>query len=115
YKPIVVGQTVTLPLEEADPVDDRIDVVSVAPHMVDGEPDTVWVGSPSGLSPADVDTLRSFSASVVITTGTPGDGAPATPAGHMKLAEVTVLAADAGIVIEDFRDVIVLGGDVRPL
>lgn len=115
YKPIVVGQAITLPLEEADDTDDRIDVVSVAPHMVDGEAEEIWVGSPNGLSPAEVDTLRSFSAAVVVTTGTPGDGAPATPAGHLKLAEVTVLAADAGIVIEDFRNVIVLGGDVRPL
>lgn len=115
YRPVVVDSIVTLPLDEADPVDDRIDIVSVAPDDVDDVPETVWVRGSSGLGPVDLPTRRRFSASVTLTKGTPGAGVPATPSGHMKLAEVTVLAADAGVEVVDCRPILNLNRVIRPV
>lgn len=115
YRPFVSAQGQTLPVDESDATLDRVDVVSVAPAEVDDTPETLRVRSSGNLGPHEIQTRRRFSASIVVTKGVPGEAAPETPAGHVKLAEVRVLASGAGMVVSDHRPILTLGRDIRPV
>jgi len=63
--------------------------------------DLICIKIDTGATP---DANASNVASVVVVQGTPGGGAPATPANHYKLAEVTVASGAATIVTANIAD-----------
>ncbi len=63
--------------------------------------DTICIKIDTGATP---DANASNVATVVVVQGTPGAGAPATPANHYKLAEVTVASGAATIVTANIAD-----------
>jgi hypothetical protein len=106
YRPIVnpVAVTGNLAAHEADP---RIDVISIGPATVDEESDTrqIWDVGTGSFAPASVSTLRRLYRTITITKGTAAftPAAPATPAGHIKIAECDVPATSGAIVVNDMR------------
>ena len=83
---------------------------SMLPEVVrtdDDEADNRYFKDPSTgiVSVASVDTRRIFYGAVTVTKGTAGatPSAPATPAGHIKLAEALVPATAGAVVLTDFR------------
>lgn len=63
--------------------------------------DLICIKIDTGATP---DANASNVASVVVVQGTPGGGAPATPANHYKLAEVTVASGAASIANANIAD-----------
>lgn len=63
--------------------------------------DTICIKVDTGATP---DADASNVATVVVVQGTPGAGAPATPANHYKLAEVTVANGAVSIVTANIAD-----------
>lgn len=63
--------------------------------------DTICIKIDTGATP---DANASNVATVVVVQGTPGAGAPATPANHYKLAEVTVANGAVSIVTANIAD-----------
>lgn len=53
---------------------------------------------------ASPDANASNVASLVVVEGTPGGGVPATPANHLKLAEITVINAETEITSAEIKD-----------
>lgn len=107
YKVAIVEADEALTLDAHD-AQARIDVISVAPAEEDDESAgrVVWDGS--ALTGTTVDTRRKLTATLTVTKGTPGvsPAVPATPSGHVKLAQVTVPAVAGAITAYDFRSII---------
>ena len=103
----------TLSVAAAHATYDRIDVVSIATPTGTDTTETclVWEAAPG-----DYDTQRGMQFSVTVTTGTPADPpvAPATPAGHLKLAEVRVAATVTNLDAAVITDSRVLSGGFVP-
>ena len=73
--------------------------------------DLVCIKIDTGASP---DANASNVATIFIVEGTPGAGAPATPANHLKLAEVEVANGETSITdaeITDFRQAVLIDPD----
>lgn len=98
---------------EANP---RWDIISVAPATVDDESETDSVRDPATgtVTSTTINTRRAWSATVTVTKGTAAavPAIPATPSGHIKIAEVWVPATSGDVVVYDVRPRVFLGQDV---
>jgi hypothetical protein len=87
----------------ADGSNPRIDVISIAsPSDTDTEESTLtWEAAPENR-----DTQRGAQPTIVVTAGTPAGSpvAPSTPAGHLKLCEVTVPAGATNLNSATYTD-----------
>lgn len=89
--------------DAADATYDRIDIVCIAsPTGTDNEESTLTYGG----APTNRDTQRGAEPSVVVVAGTPAGSpsAPATPAGFLKVCEVTVPAAATNLDAATYTD-----------
>jgi len=111
YRPIVVSASDTSKWCLARESDPRIDVVSIAPDTdtdtSEANP-TVVDGVPGSLTQ---DRRKFYTYAITITKGTAAavPVAPATPSGHLKLAEVNVPATSGALVIRDCRPILQIG------
>lgn len=105
-----------------DATNPRIDVISIAPATVEDVPESRVTRnvSPPGLTTTPTPTVNVRSrpgGTVTVTAGTPAVSpvAPATPNGHIKLAEVLVPAVSGAITVTDARSFLQLGNAFRGL
>ena len=96
----------TVAIAAADPGSARIDTVSIKLDHDDADNAYRWFRTTgSGLSSSLVATREDHGYALTVAEGTPGSGvAPATPAGYMKLAEVTVGAGVTSILNANIDD-----------
>ena len=102
FQPVVVESNTTQAISTADATHPRIDVIAIKASTTDTESasrNTYGGGS------SMVNTVRKPSALISYTAGTPAASpvAPSTPAGYIKIAEVTV-GAGATTVSGQIRD-----------
>lgn len=94
----------------------RIDVVSIGPATEDDESvsDSIKDPGTGSVTTSSIATRRLWSGTVTVTAGTAASTptAPATPTGHLKLAEVNVPATSGAVVIHDYRARLVIGENV---
>ena len=115
YQPVVVSavERRTLDAHEAKA---RIDLVSIAPATEDDQDVSRYLKDPASgaTSVQTVSLRRRFGSSVVVTKGTSSytPVAPATPTGHIALAEIDIPATSGAITIRDQRARIVVGQDL---
>lgn len=114
YRPVVLEEETSLSLAPPHATETRIDVVSVAPTMVEDTEAQVWVRGSGILNPHMLPTRKRFSSLVEITQGVPGAGPPATPAGHLKLAEIHV-APGLPVEVLDCRPILNVSAGIRPV
>jgi len=115
YKPIAVSAAFTATLDAHNPSNPRYDVLSLAPATDDDQAATRYVMDGSGVvSSQAVDKRRRFAYSLTVTKGTAGASpvVPATPSGHIKIAEVYVPASSGAVTIYDTRPILRLGHDL---
>jgi len=98
---------------EANP---RWDIISLAPNTLDDESEVDQVRDPATgtITPTTIYTRRRWHRTVTVTKGTAAavPSVPATPAGHIKIAEVWVPATSGDVVVYDVRPRIMLGQDL---
>lgn len=112
YRPIVLADTFSGALDAHDD-EPRIDVVSIVPDWEGDENRVIHVKDPDdgAFSAPTSNTRVRFSAKVIITKGTPAEKptAPATPPGHVKVAEALVPAHFGHATWTSSRPVLQLG------
>lgn len=111
YRPIAFnGDQVTLGAHHATL--GRIDIISIAPNYEDvaEESRQIWDPGTESFGPENVYTRRVVSYTLTVTAGTPhaSPAAPATPAGHIKLAECAVPATSGAVDVTDVRPLLLL-------
>lgn len=107
----LTGQALTAP----DGANDRIDVISVTFNKIVTDTDTrdINTGGTGPITPTLIDKKTRYTYTITVTDGTPAGSpsAPATPAGHVKLAEAYVTAV-TGVAnqdaLTDFREAVSL-------
>lgn len=67
--------------------------------------DTATIVAPTVSTRNDLVSINSADDLIVVTTGVEGAGVPATPSGHIPLADITILVAQATIETGDISDV----------
>lgn len=112
YKPIVVAAADVQTLAAHDPSNPRIDLVALAPATADEDSQTDQVKDPGtgAVSSQSINKRVRHSYALQVVQGTPAasPSAPATPAGYLAVAEVTVPAGAGALTVADARDVLVL-------
>lgn len=105
YKPIFIAAQQSGTLSAHDPTNPRIDILTLAPATVDDENDTRKILTAGVLTPTSVDTRRRRAFTLGVVAGTPAGSpsVPATPAGTIKIAEITVPATSGPITVTDVR------------
>lgn len=94
----------------------RIDVVCLAPATEDDNSETVYVKSGGVVSSTSENKRRKWAGTLSVVAGTPNasPAVPATPAGKVALAEVSVPATAGAVTVRDVRPILPLGYDLRP-
>lgn len=105
YTPLYVDVQQTGTADAHDGANPRIDILSLAPLDVDDVSSSVKIKSGGAINPQTLTTRRRRSFALVYTAGTPAGSpsAPATPAGHLPVAELAVPAAAGPLVATDTR------------
>lgn len=118
YRPVVIETQLTGSLEANIATEPRIDVISAAPRWAEDQVSNRNVKDPTtGARHVNAMPLRHrFSGQVVVTKGTPSatPSVPATPTGHIKLAEVFVPASSGAATVADHRPILTMARGLRP-
>lgn len=107
YRPIVVPTAISLTVGAHHATLPRIDIVCIAPALVDDESASVSVKNPTTgvLSTQSSNKRRIFGSTAQVVAGTAAStpSAPSTPTGYIKLCEVDVPATSGALVLRDYR------------
>lgn len=109
YRPVAVPAPATVALAAHDATDPRIDILCLAPAVVEDLPQSRFVYGNG--TPQTLNTRERAGYTLQIVQGTPAasPSAPATPAGALKIAEARVPAISGAATVTDTRPLLRLG------
>lgn len=117
YLPIVVAAADSSQSCDARDANPRIDVVSLAPNTDTDTTESVGTKVGGVIGSSSTAQRQFYTYTMTITKGTAAavPVAPATPTGHVKVAEINVPATVGALVVRDCRPILQIGDRIAPV